>query len=68
MEISRHWRLKAQRYRLIGSACSTCGKVMFPPRPVYPRCIPQPAQVVRSGFPYLAAPSCKLDKSELKGR
>ena len=26
MEISRHWRLKAQRYRLEGSFCPVCGQ------------------------------------------
>ncbi len=34
MEIPRHWRLKAQRYRLEGSSCPSCGEPMFPPRPV----------------------------------
>jgi Rubredoxin-like zinc ribbon domain (DUF35_N) len=34
MEIPRHWRLKAQRYRLEGSSCLICGKFTFPPRPV----------------------------------
>jgi uncharacterized OB-fold protein len=41
MEIARHWRLKAQRYRLEGSTCLTCGQFMFPPRPVCPRCTRQ---------------------------
>ena len=36
MEIPRHWRLKAQRYRLEGSACQDCGQFSFPPRPVCP--------------------------------
>jgi len=38
MEIPRHWRLKAQRYRLKGSACPTCGQFIFPPRPAWPSC------------------------------
>jgi len=38
MEIPRHWRLKAQRYRLEGSACSNCGQPIFPPRPVCSFC------------------------------
>jgi uncharacterized OB-fold protein len=38
MEIPRHWRLKAQRYRLAGSTCPACGRPIFPPRPVCPRC------------------------------
>ena len=38
MEIPRHWRLKAQRYRLEGSICPGCGEPMFPPRPVCTKC------------------------------
>ena len=34
MEISRHWRLKAQRYRLQGSVCPTCGRLAYPPLPM----------------------------------
>ena len=34
MEIPRHWRLKAQRYRLEGSVCRNCSQLVFPPRPV----------------------------------
>jgi len=39
MEIPRHWRLKAQRYRLEGSTCPNCGQPIFPHRPVCPHCI-----------------------------
>jgi hypothetical protein len=42
MEVSRHWRLKAQRYRLEGSACPICGQLAFPPRPVCPHSTGQP--------------------------
>jgi uncharacterized OB-fold protein len=38
MEIARHWRLKDQRYNLIGSECSHCKKQYFPPREVCPAC------------------------------
>ncbi len=38
MEIARHWRLKAQRYRFIGSICPGCEQVTFPPRLVCPHC------------------------------
>ena len=38
MEISRHWRLKTQRYRLEGWICLSCGEPMFPPRPVCMKC------------------------------
>ncbi|MFQ5892628.1 MAG: zinc ribbon domain-containing protein, partial [Candidatus Methanofastidiosia archaeon] len=37
MEISRHWRLRHQRYRLQGSKCR-CGELYFPPRLVCPKC------------------------------
>ncbi len=45
MEVPRIWRLKAQRYRLVGSVCPTCGQVFFPPRPVCPDCNAQRAQI-----------------------
>jgi hypothetical protein len=38
MEIARHWRLKDQRYNLIGSECTHCRKQFFPPREVCPAC------------------------------
>jgi hypothetical protein len=38
MEIPRHWRLKAQRYRLEGFVCRTCAQFLFPPRQVCPFC------------------------------
>jgi len=37
-EIARHWRLKSQRYQLVGEVCPTCGNKMFPPRDVCPEC------------------------------
>jgi uncharacterized OB-fold protein len=49
MEIPRHWRLKAQRYRLEGSICPTCGQVTFPPRPVCPHCTTQPLRIDACG-------------------
>ena len=38
MEIPRHWRLKKQRYRLIGEQCGKCDAKIFPPRDVCPNC------------------------------
>jgi len=38
MEIARHWRLKEQRYNLVGTACQGCGEKSFPPRQVCPAC------------------------------
>lgn len=36
MEIPRHWRLKPQRYQLIGSICPECQTKHFPPREICP--------------------------------
>jgi hypothetical protein len=52
MEIPRHWRLKAQRYRLGGSVCVNCGQRVFPPRPVCPHCT-QRTQIVGAAPPIL---------------
>ncbi len=38
MEIPRHWRLKKQRYALVGEVCPHCETKIFPPRDVCPEC------------------------------
>lgn len=38
MEIPRHWRLKKQRYGLVGEVCPNCDQKIFPPRDVCPNC------------------------------
>ena len=38
MEIPRHWRLKKQRYALVGEVCPHCQAKIFPPRDVCPHC------------------------------
>ncbi len=38
MEIPRHWRLKRQRYGLVGEICPHCSVKIFPPRDVCPNC------------------------------
>lgn len=38
MEISRHWRLRQQRYGLVGEICPHCSVKIFPPRDVCPEC------------------------------
>jgi len=38
MDMPRHWRLKEQRYNLVGTECLICGAKLFPPRPVCPDC------------------------------
>ena len=38
MENPRHWRLKNQRYALIGEECPHCKTKLFPPRDICPEC------------------------------
>lgn len=38
MEISRHWRLRKQRYLLQGNICPKCETKIFPPKGVCPEC------------------------------
>ncbi len=38
MEIPRHWRIKKQRYALVGEVCPHCDAKIFPPRDVCPEC------------------------------
>jgi uncharacterized OB-fold protein len=38
MDTSRHWRLKQQRYALVGEVCPHCESKIFPPRDVCPDC------------------------------
>jgi uncharacterized OB-fold protein len=38
MEIPRHWRLKQQRYQLVGEICPHCEAKLFPPRDICPDC------------------------------
>ena len=36
MEIPKHWRLKKQRYALVGEVCPHCDAKIFPPKEVCP--------------------------------
>jgi uncharacterized OB-fold protein len=38
MQVSRHWRLNAQRYALQGVICPHCAANIFPPREICPYC------------------------------
>ncbi len=38
MEVARHWRLKKQRYGLVGEVCPHCEHKIFPPRDICPDC------------------------------
>lgn len=50
MDVPRHWRLKTQRYGLIGEECPDCKSKIFPPRDVCPECgSPAHAPFVFSG-------------------
>jgi uncharacterized OB-fold protein len=48
MEISRHWRLRKQRYGLVGEVCEHCGDKIFPPRDICPHC----AEEARTPFAF----------------
>jgi uncharacterized OB-fold protein len=67
MEIPRHWRLKAQRYRLEGSVCPTCGRLAFPPRMVCPRCTAQPGRIATYELLALPKPNCIVEIDLEKG-
>jgi hypothetical protein len=38
MEVPRYWRIKNQRYALVGEVCPHCDAKIFPPRDVCPHC------------------------------
>jgi uncharacterized OB-fold protein len=38
MELTQHWRLKQQRYGLVGEICPHCKDKIFPPRDICPNC------------------------------
>ena len=38
MEIPRHWRIRKQRYSMVGGVCPSCETKMFPARDVCPNC------------------------------
>ena len=38
MEVIRHWRLKKERYALVGEICPHCQVKIFPPRDICPEC------------------------------
>ncbi len=37
-QLARNWRLREQRYQLIGNRCVACGAKFFPPRQVCTEC------------------------------
>ena len=67
MEIPRHWRLKAQRYRLEGSTCPICGQLTFPPRPVCPHCTAKTVRIAGLGREGVMLSNRTVDSNALKG-
>ena len=67
MEIPRHWRLKKQRYALIGEICPHCDAKIFPPKPIHQDCqgtekpieIKSGATIFSSKSPSYTLNSCK---------
>jgi hypothetical protein len=60
MEIPRHWRLKAQRYRLkVQSARAAAPQL--PACPVCPYCAARPAVIAGWGPPVWPRPASSLD-------
>jgi len=38
LQLPRDWRLRGERYQLIGGRCSRCGRLHFPRRPICLEC------------------------------
>jgi uncharacterized OB-fold protein len=38
MGVPQDWRLRKQRYLLMGEICLNCGRRLFPPRDICPEC------------------------------
>jgi hypothetical protein len=61
MEIPRTWRLNAQRYRMKGSLCLTCGQPTFPPRIACHQCMSHSIQTVDDVPSVLLTPTGPAD-------
>ncbi len=58
MGVPQDWRLRKQRYLLMGKLCLNCGRKTFPPRDVCPECGASaettfPVTDRRGGFSYV---------------
>jgi uncharacterized OB-fold protein len=38
MQVAQNWRIRKQRYSLVGEVCGHCGVKIFPPRDICPEC------------------------------
>ena len=65
MEIPRHWRLKAQHYRLEGLVCPNCGQHIFPSRPICSHCTAQLRWIAGWEFPVLPV---SMNTSDIESR
>lgn len=67
MEIPRHWRLKKERYNLVGKVC-TKGHKIFPPKPICPDCHGEVIISFSSKLPLYTSDNYKevLEKQPLK--
>jgi len=65
MEIPRHWRLKAQRYRLEGSICACCGQLSFPSRLVCLDCAYHPMRIASWKLPGMTTVIHRRDSESL---
>lgn len=59
MEVPRHWRLKKQRYAMVGEICPNCKQPNFPPRAVCPHC----GGDSRHALAYSQQPSISVEKA-----
>ena len=72
MEVPRHWRLRAVRYRLVGAVCPACGALVFLPRPACPNCselrnqTPARAILVLPAWEAIASPESRIAAASLK--
>jgi uncharacterized OB-fold protein len=57
MEVPRHWRLKKQRYALVGEVCPNCNAPLFTPRAVCPYCGGDTTAQVKADYPFEEQPA-----------
>ena len=67
MEVPRHWRIQAQRYRLAGSTCPACGQPNFPPRRVCPHNATRQGKVAGHAAPASPTSDVACNTSPPKG-
>ena len=62
MEVSRHWRMKAERYALTGRVCPQCGRALLRGREICPHCEGQATETYSfNGRVYLKLESLQVE-------